>query len=390
MPAPVGPKLAAALQDQLAAISRQVVAAVIAEVPAYRTALNRRMQRKIEGAVHVALHGFVELAAQDTATGTPPAPVVEASYDLGRGEARAGRSMEALLSAYRVGARLSWREFSTIAVENRLPANRTAQLAEFVFAYIDELSAAGAAGHAAELDALGRARDRLLEQLARELLDGAGPDQLQTAAERADWSPPEALLAVLAPAAELRRLLTLFGPDALPATDAPGLDPDDRLVAVLVPAASRAAVLAQVRERPVVVGPARPWPQVASSYARALRTYRTDGPSPTAVDTEERLAGLVLTADPEALDDLRARALSPLDTLRPAARDKLVKTLRAFLLNHGRREAMAAQLFVHPQTIRYRMGQLRELFGTDLEDPRRVLDLTLAVGLADGGVNSPR
>ncbi len=39
---------------------------------------------------------------------------------------------------------------------------------------------------------------------------------------------------------------------------------------------------------------------------------------------------------------------------------------------------------MHPQTVRYRMGQLRELFGTRLEDPRTVLELTIALGLGRG------
>ena len=57
-------------------------------------------------------------------------------------------------------------------------------------------------------------------------------------------------------------------------------------------------------------------------------------------------------------------------------------TLRAWLLHHGRRERIAAELFVHPQTVRYRMGQLRQLYGARLEDPRTVLELTIALGVA--------
>ena len=57
-----------------------------------------------------------------------------------------------------------------------------------------------------------------------------------------------------------------------------------------------------------------------------------------------------------------------------------METLRAWLLHHGRREQVAAELFVHPQTVRYRMGQLRELYGERLEDPRTVLELTIALG----------
>jgi DNA-binding PucR family transcriptional regulator len=50
------------------------------------------------------------------------------------------------------------------------------------------------------------------------------------------------------------------------------------------------------------------------------------------------------------------------------------------LLHHGRREDIAAALFVHPQTVRYRMQQLRDLYGDRLEDPETVLALTVALG----------
>ena len=87
----------------------------------------------------------------------------------------------------------------------------------------------------------------------------------------------------------------------------------------------------------------------------------------------------MLTADPEALADLRARALAPLADLRPGTAEKLTDTLRSWLFHHGRREDVAAELFVHPQTVRYRMGQLRDLYGDRLDDPETVLDLTIAL-----------
>ena len=66
------------------------------------------------------------------------------------GEARNGRSMDALLAAYRVGARVAWRELSATAVSAGLPATTIARFAELVFAYIDELSASSVSGHADE------------------------------------------------------------------------------------------------------------------------------------------------------------------------------------------------------------------------------------------------
>jgi DNA-binding PucR family transcriptional regulator len=88
----------------------------------------------------------------------------------------------------------------------------------------------------------------------------------------------------------------------------------------------------------------------------------------------------VLDADPSARADLRAQVLAPLAELRPSTAEKLADTLRAWLLLQGRRDEVAAALFVHPQTVRYRMGQLRELYGEQLDDPETVLALVVALG----------
>jgi DNA-binding PucR family transcriptional regulator len=122
------------------------------------------------------------------------------------------------------------------------------------------------------------------------------------------------------------------------------------------------------------------------SYDRAARIaamVTTATPDGRPVDSEDHLARLVVGADPDALDDLRASVLAPLNGLRPATRDNLEKTLRSWLLLQGRRDAVAADLHVHAQTVRYRMGQLRQLYGERLDDPATVLDLLLALS-ADG------
>jgi len=63
-----------------------------------------------------------------------------------------------------------------------------------------------------------------------------------------------------------------------------------------------------------------------------------------------------------------------------AGNERLMETLRSWLLHTGRRDAIAADLFVHPQTVRYRMGQIREVYGDRLNDPREVLKLVVALG----------
>ena len=154
------------LRSRLADIAENTVTAIIGEVPGYTNALAGPMGAKIEGAVQLALGGFLKLASSGD-PGTPLTPALEGAYILGRGEARSGRSMDALLAAYRVGARVSWRELSGTAVEVGLSAETLAKFAELVFAYIDELSAASVAGHTDELATSGQVRQRYLQALGR-------------------------------------------------------------------------------------------------------------------------------------------------------------------------------------------------------------------------------
>ena len=380
------PAVVMSLGAHLPRVAEQTVEAITAEVPGYAGALTGEMRDNIELAVQMALGAFLRLAeqAQDADPSTPLQPAIEGAYALGRGEARSGRAMDALLGAYRVGARVSWRELSGAVVGMGLPAATVARFAELVFAYIDQLSAASVAGHTDELATTGRVRQRYLERLGQDLLSGASPDVLVASAERADWPPPETLTAVLLPTVRVRGVVAVLDPRALVVSgDLVGIEGGEARSVVLVPEAdgrSRAQLLRLLRGGPAVVGPSRPWTSVSSSYRRAVRAAALVR-GEELVDTDERLADLVLGADPEALADLRARVLAPLGAVKPAAAERLAETLRSWLLHQGRREEVAADLVVHPQTVRYRMTQLRELYGDRLTDPTTVLELTVALAV---------
>ena len=365
------------MRGQLSSVADDVVAAIVEEVPSYRDAFSGPMGETIRNAVQLALGGFLTLASRGRREDlrTPTAPAVEGSYQLGRGEARSGRSTDALLAAFRIGARVSWRELSRTAVHNGLGADTLADFAELVFAYIDELSAAAVAGHTDETETTGRVRERLLERVAELLIAAAPPEEVGEAAERAGWSPPATLTAVLVPESQVRPVLGAVQAATLRAVLP---DPSADGALLLVPDAHgrrRATLLRTLRDRGSIAGPAVPWLDVRRSVDRALRARELG----IELDTEAELPRLVLHADESALADLRARVLAPLDALKPSAREKLEDTLRAWLLHQGRRDDVAAALFVHPQTVRYRMGQLRDVYGDRLEDPDTVLALTIAL-----------
>lgn len=389
----LGAELAAELDGVLPRMAERTVAAIIAEVPAYTDPFRGRMGANIENAVRASLGAFLRLATRGGDSGSDPSVVaaLDGAYELGRGEARDGRSIDALLAAYRVGARVAWRELSATMVDADLPTQTVARFAELVFAYIDELSASSVAGHTDELATAGRVRQRQLDVLARQLLRGEDPETLRVSADNAAWTAPETLTAVLVPAAQISRVATALSPLTLQVTeDLPGLDRSESWAAALVPDADgslRRALLNALSGRAAVVGPSRPWMSARSSYERALRArHLADG----LIDTDEHLVELVLGADNEAAQDLRRQALSPLAALGTNAADRLAETLRSWLLNQGRRDAIAAELFVHPQTVRYRMTQIRQAYGDQLADPEKILELTVALGIPRSSTESER
>ena len=269
-----------------------------------------------------------------------------------------------------------------------LPPLTIARFAELVFAFIDELSAASVSGHADELASSDRERRRHLDRLGQHLLSGEPTEVLQASAERAEWRPPETLTAVLLPSAQTRGVVSRFGQSTLQlGEDLPGIDSSESVVVLLVPdmhGPNRSRLLRELRESP---GGRRAGPRldagplVLSPRPAGPRTPPCPATTPTTIDTEAHLVELVLGADREAADDLRRQALAPLDQLRPNTAERLAETLRSWLLHQGQRDAVAADLFVHAQTVRYRMTQIRELYGERLNDPQTVLELIVALSI---------
>ena len=97
------PKVAAVVRPLLPALADEIIEAV-GTVPAY--------QRPIEGEFGIGVRAGVEqalnhLVLEIEASG--PVPRSDVYRRLGRGEMRSGRSLDSLLSAYRLGARVTWR-----------------------------------------------------------------------------------------------------------------------------------------------------------------------------------------------------------------------------------------------------------------------------------------
>lgn len=382
------PDVTERLRAELPGLADEMLAVIGTEVPAYARPLEGEFGRGIRRGVQEALQRFLELAGGLERPDEPgrAAASRELYVALGRGEARVGRPLDALLSAYRVGARVTWSRLAELGLREGLPPDLLVQLAAAVFAYIDEISSASAAGHAAEQSHLVSERERRHEALARLLLGEAPAGLVDEAVTVAGWTPSVTLTPVLLADPDARRLaarwdersLLLPGESAgpgralvlLPDVDGPGRA--ERLSATLAATG------------PSVLGPVRPWRESSTAAALVLRAAALQSadllPGGRPLRVEQHLAALVVHADPLALAELGTVRLAPLEALTELARERMTSTLRSWLAHHGDRQQVAAELGIHPQTVRYRVGQLRELFGEQLEDPCRRLELALVTG----------
>ncbi len=379
---------AAVLRPVLPALADEMIAAIAVEVPDYARAMEGEFGQVVRLGVERALGRFVDLVeapSGDDRSGR------ETYVNLGRGEMRAGRSLDALLAAYRVGARLAWRGFVEAGVAGGLSPDAIYALGEAIFAYIDELSAESAEGYAEEQSVAAGERQRLRRRLVRLLVQEPAPEDetVRAAAAAAGWTPPRTLAALVVAEpthdeAELdavaARLARRAGEDAIGA-GAGGV------ACVLVPDPDRPGrrrqLEAAAKGHTVALGPSVAPASAGVSVRRAAATAALQGAGLLGgarfAAAEDHLSALVLTADPVLAAELAGRRLAPLSELADGPRERLTLTLRAWVDRPGQVQAMAAELGVHPQTVRYRLRQLRELFGEDLEDPDARFELALAL-----------
>ena len=114
-------------------------------MPDYARPLEGSFGQGVRTGVSEALRQFVELIRSPSGDRGQGREVYAA---LGAGELREGRTLDALQSAYRVGARVAWRRLAAAATRAGLEPELLSLLAESIFAYIEELSADSVEGYA--------------------------------------------------------------------------------------------------------------------------------------------------------------------------------------------------------------------------------------------------
>src|SRR5690606_6625366 len=129
--------------------------------------------------------------------------------------------------------------------------------------------------------------------------------------------------------------------------------------------------------------PPRPLPAGARSlrWARDALDLAQRGilPGTGLVRCADHLTTLLLFHDEELVDELARQRLGPLDAVRSPQRERLAETLLCWLSCARNASEVAHRLAVHPQTVRYRLRQLEEVFGEQLRDPAAQFEMQIAL-----------
>lgn len=261
-----------------------------------------------------------------------------------------------------------------------------------------EVAFAAARVYARAADSRGAWDARLQALLVDALLRGDSADELASRAAALNWgdTSPVAVAVGRSPGGEaaavlhvLQRLARRIGLDVI------GGVHGDRLVLVLGgthdPVHATERLLAAFGEGPVVVGPPVPSLDEATESARAaLAGFRAVPAWPSAprpVSATELLPERALAGDPEARRILRQEIYGAL--VRSGG--ELLETLDGFFTAGHVLESAARALYVHPNTVRYRLRRIAEITGLTPTTSRDAfaLRMALTIGRLDPSPPAP-
>lgn len=399
----------------------QMPPGMLAEIERRRAGLARHMARAV-----------VMLVRWDDSTGRPPRPeaiarACAAGLDLflatarearpatqrelrevaqlGILQARGSQSVEPVLAAYRIAARVAW-DAILRAWRGQPEATPEAMVvtANYVFSALDQVAAEVTRTylHAREqhLTRGTRARTRLFHALISDTFDSELALQKQALGvnlpiaggyvavvckvDRADEALGEVAGQLDLPE---RTLFHATDPGTLvvlwPAEAAAAAITAEEVVGQLQEALDvRLGGAGRVRVR-AGIGSFHPGLRgVSRSYLEALQAVeagRKIRPDAAVVHHDEAAPFLVLAQNPLTAERYVEHVLGPL-LAEERGRDMLLQTLEAYLSRASVKEA-AADLHLHRHTVLYRLGKIRELLGGDLDAPASRFRLQLAMDL---------
>ncbi|MEZ0365453.1 PucR family transcriptional regulator [Mycobacterium sp. pUA109] len=364
-----------ALRGERKTLARRVSEALRTRLPSYRSVPLGVLDAEVELAVDRALgsvhpgratvddEDLVELAA------------------IGETRARQGVGIDDLLRGWRIGVEVLVRCARETAQDLGIDGVQVLEFVQSMLAWSDTAMIATASAHRRVERALASAADEDRERFVRTTLLGAvSTAELRIHAEIYGLDPVGEYVAIRARLGEgvsRRQLEQALGfrdgtqhPRGLCAL----VDGDLAGFLIEPPPSNIDAV--------VGFGPPRPLQRLTESYRLAARALVTAEACTLRGSHDIASLGLrsAVAMDADVGELLRRRYLEPLTAGGSA--DDLIATLRAYLACGMRVESTATRIFVHQNTVRYRLARFEELTGASLRDTEVLIELWWALELS--------
>jgi hypothetical protein len=361
-------------------IAAEMVAFYKAEIPSYSRLPESVLEGRIFDATLSNVRLFNRLAKENR---EPTDAELEPSREAARADAREGISLEDLLQAYRMGGFVAWRKINDATLPEEYSAAaygteifmRIAERMnhEVMRAYIDEQERLGAEDeplYRRVFDTLvsgDEDEDEKLAKLAAKVRLTLGDSYVPIAAAACNGGGKQQHV-VLRSALRSRGVLAMVEGERIAGIAA--ADFDKRLLDKPAVAFFVGAPVAREELAP------------ALDEARLLVDVAADQGQAGEVRCSQFLLERLLYGSRDLAVHLEK------DVLGPLMRDEedaagLVETLRAFVANSQARKATAKQLFIHPNTLDYRLRKIEELTGLDMHTADDLVKVTLALKSRD-------
>lgn len=390
-----GRPLTAHIYGSLPDLVARIVASLLAEVPLYSRLPAEELHGEVASIIEHNVRVFAGLLReQRLATSSE----LDRQRQSARRRAEEGVPLDAVLEAYHLGTIVLWQEITAGATAADFDHLQTGQ--KLLLGYLRQLTTAVSAEYMEARQSLLHAEHDARRSLITALLAGGAldnpsqyaglplPARYAVLVISAEAHPDEADEAVSGPVAgrrKVRRIQSLFEQY----TDEPVLSVlDARGGVVLIPSSpgdtgewerlrdlvrqASPAAGAEVIAAGVVADPAEV-PEAVKQAGEILTLVRRLGFEPGLY----RLTDVLLEYQLSRPSPARAELARLLDPLR--ANPDLLRTLQTYLRNGLSRTQTAAELFVHPNTVDYRLRRITQLTGLNPNLPRDLQHLRAAM-----------
>jgi hypothetical protein len=374
-------RITAALRSGLPELTDRVVARIRAEIPFYATQ-DVVTADDLRASVGANI-GYILDSLSGTATANLSAPNA-----TGRTRAAQGAPLAEMLSAYRVGVAELWQALVDAAGGlPDVPAADVIALAGTVFAVQNTYSDAALAAYRDESRDMLRARERERSALVEVILTGG-------TAKGTLWEVANTLRLPLDGAFLVIAAQTDPGHDPMPRVESAlavldvrsvwRLDAEVSLGVLSLPDRSRNAAALGVLGRHATgrVGASPVFAELhQASWALELaRLALGSNPGSGGVaQFRDSPIDLLVAAAPQAALEAARTVLGSLLELPEDELEPLLATFEAWLRANGSATAAGAELYCHPNTVRYRMRRIEAGTGRSLASPGHVAELVTAV-----------